>query len=438
MSPSLFFAAIFCGSCFLLFVGSADAIEEWEWKRLTRKRLPKLRSGKAFEAASARSVDQSAAASKTDVTKHPNRWKGWRSASVQSVKDESPDCRSFVFVPTDGEPFPPFLGGQYLTVRLNDPSTGKNVSRCYSLSSGPDEPHYRITVKRVPGGMMSNLLHDTIDVGDRIEIQAPKGKFHYSVEASQSQSPEPLNLIAAGIGITPMLSMLFQSLNERMDREVNLFYQVRNAVDAPFLAPIREIAKMLEATTGVRVHLWLSKPEDDDLRPGDSIGRLSAEQIVDRLGHHRGEYLICGPDVFMDAIAEGLIECGASANHVMFESFGGKSKSAGALAVPACDPCADESGANETGSDDSIGWNVTFQTSEKSASFEAGMEGLLDVAESLDVDVDSGCRSGDCGACVRRLLSGEVKYAEPPECDVEEGEAVLCVAKPVTEVVVDA
>ncbi|MAP07861.1 MAG: flavohemoprotein [Rhodopirellula sp.] len=438
MSPSLFFAAIFCGSCFLLFVGSADAIEEWEWKRLTRKRLPKLRSGNAFDAASAKSADQPAAASKTDVTKHPNRWKGWRSASVQSVKDESPDCRSFVFVPTDGEPFPPFLGGQYLTVRLNDPSTGKNVSRCYSLSSGPDEPHYRITVKRVPGGTMSNLLHDTIDVGDRIEIQAPKGKFHYSVEASQSQSPEPLNLIAAGIGITPMLSMLFQSLNERMDREVNLFYQVRNAIDAPFLAPIREIAKMLEATTGVRVHHWFSKPEDDDLLPGDSIGRLSAEQIVDRLGHHRGEYLICGPDVFMNAIAEGLIDCGASANDVMFESFGVKSKSAGALAVPACDPCVDESGANETGSDDSIGCNVTFQASEKSASFEAGMDGLLDVAESLDVDVDSGCRSGDCGACVRRLLSGEVKYAEPPECDVEEGEAVLCVAKPVTEVVVDA
>ncbi|MFG0263597.1 MAG: FAD-binding oxidoreductase [Rhodopirellula sp. JB055] len=438
MSPSLFFAAIFCGGCFLLFVGCADAIEEWEWKRLTRKRLPKLRSGKAFEAAIAKSVDPPAESPKADVPKHPNRWKGWRSVMVQSIKDESPDCRSFVFVPRDGEPFPPFLGGQYLTVRLNDPATGKHVSRCYSLSSGPDEPHYRITVKRVPGGTMSNLLHDTIGVGDQIEIQPPKGKFHYSVDESQVRDPQPLNLIAAGIGITPMLSMMFQSLNERSDREVNLFYQVRNAIDAPFLTPIREIARMLEETTGVRVHLWFSQPEDDDLQPGDTVGRLSAEQIVDRLGHHRGEYLICGPDVFMNAIADGLVECGAAADRVMFESFGGKSKSAGALAVPACDPCADDAGTDASESDDSVGWSVTFQNSKKSASFEAGMDGLLDVAESLDVEVDSGCRSGDCGACVCRLVSGQVKYAESPECDVEDDEVVLCVAKPVSEVVIDA
>ncbi|MEO9593878.1 FAD-binding oxidoreductase [Rhodopirellula bahusiensis] len=431
MSPSLFFAAIFVGSCVLMFVGSADAIEEWEWKRLTRKQLPKLRSGDQFRPAPKESVEQPEASSRTDVSQHPSRWKGWRSVVVQSTKDESPDCRSFVFAASEGDSFPPFLGGQYLTIRLKDPSTGKNVSRCYSLSSGPDEPHYRITVKRVPGGAMSNLLHDTIRVGDRVEIQAPKGKFHYSISESHGLEPQPLNLIAAGIGITPMLSMMFQSLNERADREVNLFYQVRNAIDAPFLAPIREIAKMLEKNTGVRVHLWFSKPEDEDIQPGDSVGRLSAEQIVDRLGHHRGEYLICGPDVFMSGIADGLINCGASEERVMFESFGGKSKSAGALAVPACEPSDDLTDA-------SVGLLVTFRTSEKNAAFESEMEGLLDVAESLDVDVDSGCRSGDCGACVRRLLSGEVRYAEPPECDVEEGEAVLCVAKPVSEVVVDA
>ncbi|WDQ15752.1 FAD-binding oxidoreductase [Rhodopirellula sp. P2] len=438
MSPSLFFAAIFCGSCFLLFVGSADAIEEWEWKRLTRKRLPKLRRGDPFRAATKESAEQTQTVAKPDVSQHPLRWKGWRSVSVQSIKDESPDCRSFVFVPSDGEPFPPFLGGQYLTVRLKDPSTGKNVSRCYSLSSGPDEPHYRITVKRVPGGTMSNLLHDTVGVGDSIEIQVPKGKFHYSVAESQARDPQPLNLIAAGIGITPMLSMMFQSLNERADREVNLFYQVRDAIDAPFLTPIREIAKMLEATSGVRVHLWFSRPEAGDIEPGNAVGRLSAEQIVDRLGHHRGEYLICGPDVFMNAIADGLIERGAAADRVMFESFGGKSKSAGALAVPACAPGADEAGVDGPGADESVGWSVTFQTSEKSAAFEAGMEGLLDVAESLDVEVDSGCRSGDCGACVCRLVSGKVTYAESPECDLEDGEVVLCVAKPVSEVVIDA
>ncbi|KLU06372.1 iron-sulfur binding protein [Rhodopirellula islandica] len=438
MSPSLFFAAIFCGSCFLLFVGSADAIEEWEWKRLTRKRLPKLRSGNRLQTVANESAEQARTVAKPDVSQHPLRWKGWRSVSVQSIKDESPDCRSFVFVPSEGEPFPPFLGGQYLTVRLNDPSTGKKVSRCYSLSSGPDEPHYRITVKRVPGGKMSNLLHDTIGVGDQIEIQVSKGKFHSSLAESLSRDPQPLNLIAAGIGITPMLSMMFQSLNERSDREVNLFYQVRNGIDAPFLTPIREIATMLETTTGVRVHLWFSKPESDDIQPGDAVGRLSADLIVDRLGHHRGEYLICGPDVFMNAIADGLIERGAAADQVMFESFGGKSKSAGALAVPACDPCADGAGADGPESDESVGWSVTFQTSKKSASFEAGMDGLLDVAESLDVEVDSGCRSGDCGACVCRLVSGQVKYDESPECDLEDDEVVLCVAKPVSEVVIDA
>lgn len=432
VSYSFLFALLLGGGCFLLFVGSADAIEEWEWKRLIRKQLPKQRSGKTYRARAARAAMTDApVANPIEGSQDPRRWKGWRDVIVRSVKDETPDCRSFVLAPVDGDPFPSFRGGQYLTVRLSNPENGKNVTRCYSLSSGPEERHYRITVKRVPGGKMSNLLHDTVAPGDTLQIQAPKGKFHYD-PTEATDSPLPLNLVAAGIGITPMMSMLFQSLNESSTREVNLFYQIRNATEAPFLTPIRELAAALQSTTGVRVHLWFSKPHPGDCRDGDSTGRLSARSILEQIGHERGEFLICGPDVFMNAFAEGLVERGVASKNVKFESFGGKSKSVGALAVPVIDDAAD--GTDEL----SVTHAVRFETSNQTGMFVSGMDGLLDVAEALDIAVDSSCRSGDCGSCVKRLLGGEVGYDEPPECDREDDEVVMCVAKPKTDVVLDA
>ena len=156
-------------------------------------------------------------------------WSGWRQVQVHSIRDQSPSCRSLTLRSIDSQPLPKFQGGQFIVVRLPKRvkgKQGKQVSRCYSLSSGPNEDWYRITVKRVPNGVFSNQLHDCVKEGDIIEIQSPKGRF-----SCDPTDERPLNLIAAGIGITPMLSMIMQCLDSPSKRSIDLFYQLRNESD---------------------------------------------------------------------------------------------------------------------------------------------------------------------------------------------------------------
>lgn len=442
MSSTLVIIVVTLVAGFHLVASVATRWEEREWNRrdrdyndgletLSAQRQQQAQAGAAPASTDVESTDVDLGKLGTEIRNrtenHPGRWKGWKRVKVQSVTAESPDCRSFVFQPSDDEAFPPFLGGQYLMIRLTDPATRKPVSRCYSLSSGPDEKHYRITVKRVPGGLMSNLLHDTVEAGDEVEIQVPRGKFHYVTGPD-----EPLNLIAAGIGITPMLSMMFQSLAESAAREVHLFYQVRNASTAAFLRPLRQLISSVQGHTGLRMHVWFSKPDPHDVFKGDCVGRLDSEAMVEQLGHRRGEFLICGPDVFMNAIAQGLVDQGVDEKRVKFESFGGKSKGPGAITVD-----GDEKSAL-SGGNDAATHSVSFRESDKRGNLTGEMDGILDLAEELGVDVDSGCRSGECGACIKRLLSGSVQYDSVPECDFETDEAVLCIAKPATDIVIDA
>ena len=420
-----------------LIASGAMYLEDCSWQRRGRlhdqeiaNRIIRQQQQRSFDEVARPNRGAADSPTHDALKEHLLRWQGWRYVDVVSVKDESPSCRSFVFRDPDGNEFPPFLGGQYLMVRLRNPVTQKPVSRCYSLSSSPDEGHYRITVKRVPDGAMSNLLHDTIQVGDQVEIQPPRGRFHYTLGQTG-----PLNLIAAGIGITPILSMLFQSLSTSEQRDVNLFYQLRNAREAPFLAPLRRLVNSIGSRQSVRLFVWFSRPEDRDLVGEDSIGRLTANGLIDQLGYQQGEFLICGPDVFMDSIARGLVRCGVSESMVKYESFGGKSKGPGAINVSSK---PDHTQVEPSSEATANRFKVTFSESARQGDWNSSHDALLDVAEELDIEVDSGCRAGECGACVCKLRSGSVCYAEQPECDFNEGEVVLCVAKPTSDVNIEA
>lgn len=367
------------------------------------------------------------------------RWNGWKAMRIESVVVESPDCKSFIMVSDDDKPLPRFFGGQSLLVRVSHPETGRKVSRCYSLSGGPAQTSYRITVKRVPGGQMSNLLHDHVRSGDLIEAQSPSGKFHLDLD----QPHRPVNLIAAGIGITPMLSMLLNSLEESPARSVNLFYQLRDRQHAPFLDALAYLATALSGQRTFRLHLWFSDPTVE-LELPDSSGRINGESLLEKLGHNDGDFMICGPDAFMTEMATSLVANGVPEDAVAYESFGGTATGPGAIAVK-----GDESGSSgaaisteDSGSQEDLtvaaNHQVGFSASAKSAAWKPTMDSLLELAESIDADVDSGCRAGNCGTCVRRLSCGTVQYLLEPECELENGEAALCVAVPTSEVVIDA
>ena len=142
-------------------------------------------------------------------------WPGYRTFIVQrkSFEDAAKLICSFYLVPEDGRPLADFLPGQYLTFALDvtTPTSGtQSITRCYSLSDAPRSSHYRISVKRalapaggtIAEGIASNYLHDHVAVGSRLQVRAPKGHFHID------NSDTPVVLIAGGVGITPMLSMM--------------------------------------------------------------------------------------------------------------------------------------------------------------------------------------------------------------------------------------
>jgi ferredoxin-NADP reductase len=356
----------------------------------------------------------------------PN-WSGWRKVRVDHCRDESPDCRSFRLVSVDEKPLPSFRAGQSILVSIIHPETGKRVSRCYSLSGGPNESFYRITVKRVPGGKLSNWLHDSIRVNDEIEIQAPRGSFH----ASDDLRNEPLVLIAAGIGITPMLSMFLENLEKSPTRPVEIFYQLRTPGNAPFLNLLRRSIEKCADTLPARLHVYFSQADGATIHANDNIGRLSAHAILQQCGAS-GDFMICGPTNFMSSVAEGLVAGGVAPEHVRYESFGAKSSGVGAIAVtvdeqaPADDPITSRT------------FKVRFDKSDRQADWTATAGSVLELGESLGLELDASCRSGDCGACVLKLRQGTVAYPSPPSCETKADEIVACVAQPSSDIRIEA
>ncbi len=361
-----------------------------------------------------------------------------RELSVVRIEDESPDCRSFYFASPNQTPLPTFFGGQYLLISLPDPdSPNRQVSRCYSLSDGVHESTYRITVKRVPGGKMSNLLHDTVRIGDRIRVQLPSGRFHIGNQShiDEAGRPQPLNLIAAGIGITPMMSMLRESLKNTPDRAVRLFYQLRDASNAPFLDELRQLA-VTEAGR-FRLFVAFSKPGVGDLVRGDLQGRMDAVAILGAAGSATGNFMICGPDEFMRGIAAGLTSRGVPKSRVEYESF---------MAAAKPKPSVPSESRSITDLELSSGnlavatqATVRFSKTACDAVWTDDDSSLLDIADRYGVTIESACRSGQCGSCVVRLLAGRVRYAETPDFDaMEPHEALACVARPAGDIVIDA
>src|SRR3954470_5663740 len=148
-------------------------------------------------------------------TKKPGGWEGFKPFRVIRKEKESSNIASFYLAPADGAPLASFKPGQYITVRVPTPSC-QTTMRNYSLSDKPGQEWFRISVKRevspeadTPEGYVSNLLHDAVEVGTELEIAPPCGEFFLDVS---EKHPRPLVLLAAGIGVTPIMSIMLSAL----------------------------------------------------------------------------------------------------------------------------------------------------------------------------------------------------------------------------------
>lgn len=253
-------------------------------------------------------------------------WDGFRNFKIEKKEKESSVITSFYLKPQDGGALPDYLPGQYITVRMSTPD-GSTTMRNYSLSDKPGQDYFRISVKRetgpkadTPKGYVSNKLHDDIGVGDVIEVGPPCGEFFLNLN---DRHERPLVLLAAGVGITPILSIMKSAIDSMPEREIIFVHGCLNEDVQPFKGTIDELA---EKHPKLKVHYRYSDPETEGIkREGDcSTGFVDAALIEGLLPDRHADYYFCGPKPFMVNIYQDLLKWGIPGNQVHFEFFGPK------------------------------------------------------------------------------------------------------------------
>lgn len=251
-------------------------------------------------------------------------WCGYRKFVVDRKTPESEIVTSFYLRPADGGPLPGFQPGQYITVRLDHPTTPTSP-RNYSLSDQPGVGHYRISVKRepapvahAPAGLISNFLHDHIQVGDTLEVGPPCGEF--TLDPGRANG-HPIVLLSGGIGITPVLSMLKSLAAQQVSTPIYFIHAARNS---RVHALREEVQRLAAACPTIRTHVRYDEPLEDDLRERrcDSTGVIDEALLNDLVPHNDAEYYFCGPKPFMVGVYQGLKNRGVDESRIHFEFFG--------------------------------------------------------------------------------------------------------------------
>lgn len=344
----------------------------------------------------------------TELTPH-----GSRSVilTVAQVIDETHDARSIVFeIPeTATEAFTHYRPGQFLTLRIPSEQTG-SVARCYSLASSPvGDELPKVTVKRTVDGYGSNWVCDNLTAGSQIEALPPSGVF------TPRSVDEPLLLIAAGSGVTPVMSILKTALATGSGRVV-FFYANRSPEDVIFATELREL-QSAHPERLIVIH-WL-----------ETLQGLPAEQtLASVFGAFTGHAAyMCGPAPFMDAVHKALHAAGFAHHDVHAEVYNSLSGD------PFTDAVLDEVTDEEQADAAAVTVELDGQTHELSWPRKRT---LIDIMLEAGLDAPYSCQEGECGSCACTLIEGTVDMDNPgaldPE-DIEDGYILGCQAHPTSD-----
>lgn len=344
----------------------------------------------------------------------------WRPFKIAKIVEESALIRSFHLEPADGAGFIAHLAGQHLPIRVSLAGQDKPVLRNYTLSTAPSDRFYRISVKRE--GLVSSHLH-TLEVGDTIEARSPAGQF--TIDAAERR---PAVLLAAGVGVTPMLAMLrhvvYEGLRKRAVRPTWFFQSSRTLKERAFAD---EIAQLKQAAKGA-VHVVRTLSEGSDATKDqdfEATGRIDIALLRNSLPFDDYDFYLCGPAAFMQSIYDGLRDLSIADHRIHAEAFGPSGlKRRNDAAKTSSTP--QRAAATEA-------TPVIFAKTAKEARWSPQSGTLLELAEARGLAPDFGCRSGSCGSCRTRIVEGAVAYASAPQFDVPGNEALLCCAVPANE-----
>jgi ferredoxin-NADP reductase len=386
-------------------------------------------------------------------------WDGDRDDTLvcRAVRQETHDVRTFVFSAPEPRLFR-YAPGQFITLELE--IGGQAIQRCYTLSSTPSRPDtVSITVKRVPGGPVSNWLHDNLEAGSRIKVRGPAGAFSCFLQPMPEK--RKYLFLSAGSGITPLMSMARAMHDLVLDADIAFVHSARTPDDIIFA---RELDLIASNHKNFRTSFVCERIGARTSWPGVTgflslpLLKLIAPDFLER------EVFTCGPAPYMKAVRDLLDEGGFDRKHYHEESFSfgvveevaaelTTAHVADALATQTDFVEAREEAAGfepapiepiETIETIEVApvetrFKVSFAKSRRDIECGSG-EHVLDAAKKAGVRLPSSCTQGMCGTCKVKLVSGEVSMKHAGgirQREIDQGMVLLCCSKPLSDLVVD-
>lgn len=309
------------------------------------------------------------------------------------------DFCTFWFKSHNDEKLPAYFPGQHIpiTIKIN----GKYYTRRYTLSSTPSRPGlYAISIKRTAGGIVSNWMHEKFHVGSKLVVDMPTGEFYID------HTCDKILLLAAGSGITPMISILRYLYDKKLDNDVYLFYQCRTREDVAFKL---ELDHLQTVNPKLKVIIALSQPDETCGAEKKRLDIMTLQGIPELTSRH---VYVCGPDAFMKYAKHELLNLGLPDSHYRQEAFGFNFDTQTDL-----EP-------------------VTIKVNETSFA-GSNQQSLLIQAEQAGVLLPYGCRAGFCGQCRVKLISGCIEQKNVrlmPSEKNQDNFVLTCCSIPLTDV----
>jgi ring-1,2-phenylacetyl-CoA epoxidase subunit PaaE len=345
---------------------------------------------------------------------------------IGEICKETPDCVSIqLIVPSALKETFQYKAGQYLTVRTT--IHGEDLRRSYSICSSPLEGELRVAIKKVEGGVFSNYANNELKVGDTLEVMPPSGKFNSPLEAGQKKQ---YLAIAAGSGITPILSLIKTTLATEQESEFTLIYGNKNRGSIIFFEALESLKNLYMQRFRV-IHVLSREKTESPL----NVGRINADKLeamhklvqFDQLN----EVFLCGPQEMIEGAAEFLQQQGLDKKKIHLELFTSTAKKS-----------STQKSTLDTRSSakSQVGIRVDGRQLEIEMSLQEDQT-ILDAALQQGADLPFACKGGMCCTCKAKLLEGEVimdVHWGLEEEEVEQGFILTCQSHPKTaRIVVD-